>query len=234
MKIALYNYICGSHLYKLAQDRLARTTICFHCDKFLINEYDRPHWPSHDKINYVFKAGCLKEAIDNGYDWFIWADAKMMFHKNWQYLINMFRESDIIVPFNGFPDCFWSVGQWTKDELLDHFAINRDNAFDIPTVVSGFFAINLNSEIGKTISQEFIEISLNPVLANGPRYTNNTILLHNRAYLGHRHDQSILSLLVHKHNVTPKLGIYADPTNAVGLPKTLNLTKETVIVWQPI
>lgn len=236
MKVALYNYICGAELYRLGQERLGRTISNFGCDKFLISEKDRPHWPNHNEVNYIFKSLCLKEAMIKDYDWFIWSDSRMMFSKNWQYIKdNILKpDSDIVVPFNGFKDCFWSVGQWTSDYVLDRFGVSREEAFDIPTVVSGFFAINLKSEIGREIAHEFIEISANPQCSNGPRYVGGAVSIQNRAYLGHRHDQSILSLLVHKHNVKPKLGIYADPANSVGLPKTLTLTKDTVVVWQHV
>lgn len=189
------------------------------------NEITRPDYPAHKQLEYGFKAACIKEAMDNKADIVIWADSNMVLLKPFTELLKVIDENPIFLMRNA-----WNVGQWSIPQSLQFFGVTRQQAFNIPTVVSGFFAIDLNKE--PDFAEDFIRFCSKPEVINGPR-TVKMPDSHSNDYYGHRHDQVILSLMAHLGNVKLTDSYYADPTNAVGHHEPIPKTEKTIILWNP-
>lgn len=203
----------------------------FEGEVFVGSDIIRPEWP---KIKYIFKAYCIREAIRHRARHLIWSDSPMVLLKPYQYLESLIKEYRVFLPKNGRHDIWWSLGQWSNDATLEYFNITREQAFDIPLVVSGFMGFDVYQEITRSIINDFFAASNTAGLAEGPRYMpNQPIVLSNRNFLGVRPDQCIMSILAYKYNIPIIEYVYADPTNAVGLPCDLSVTDKTVVASYP-
>jgi hypothetical protein len=189
----------------------------------------RPEWP---KIRYVFKAYSIREAISHGARFVIWADCPMVLLKPYKYLESMIKENGVLFPKNGRRDIWWSAGQWSSDAILKYFNMTRDEAFTIPLIVSGFMGFDVYSGLSEAIINDFFIASNIKDLGEGPRYApGQAIALQNRAFLGVRPDQCVMSILAHKYKAPLIEDIYSDPCNAVCLPCDMGVTDKTIAAW---
>lgn len=235
MKIVFCNYVGGprKNTYLLLRERLKASLKLQGAkdDNLLFVEDDkRPDWPNE---NYAFKVHAIKDAKDKGADIVIWLDANMIALKPISEFANIVEQNKIMLPLNGFPGCFWSVGQWTDQPCLDYFGVRRDDAFKIHTVVSGFYGYDLRTEPAQFFFNQTFELCNKPEIAAGKRSTGRWVNVENKEHLGHRHDQSILSLLAYLNGVPLTEGVYADPFNALGYPMTLDKNERSLVAWWP-
>ena len=192
----------------------------------MANELNRPGYPLPKVMEYGFKAACVKEALSHGADMVIWSDSNMVLLKPFDELVQVIRANPVFLMKNA-----WNVGQWSTPECLSLAGLTRQEAYLVPTVVSGFFAIDLKREL--SFANDFIYHCQNPKILNGPR-TIKSPDSHVNEYFGHRHDQIILSIMAHKRGIALTEGYYADPTNAVGHhERPFNKTARSLIAWEP-
>jgi hypothetical protein len=198
---------------------------------FLANELTE-RIPSHQDLQYAFKSSCLEKAYINSAEIAIWADTRMLLVRPLTYLIQAIKAGPSVFLHK---NAGWTVGQWTHDRCLQEFDVDREKAYDIPTVVSGFIAFDFTDEFARDFFKEFLNYCHRPELINGIRYNGRQLDVNNREYLGHRHDQSILGLMAHKKGLQLAEGLYADTTNATGVPEEmrLNKTEDTLFEWLP-
>lgn len=188
--------------------------------------------PKHYELNYCFKASMLVDAYNDNCDIAIWSDSRMVLSQPFDALYKTLKEAPTIFLHKNEG---WTVGQWTHDRCLKEFGVTREQAYEIPTVVSGFYAFDFMDKAAIEFFREFFEYCNRPEIINGPRYVGGIVNVNNKQYLGHRHDQSILSLMAHKYKLPLEVGHYADTTNAAGLPEEMrmNKTESTLFEWLP-
>lgn len=233
MNIWLCNYLSENYINRngSARKRLINSFLDngFTGSILLATDKNRSHYPLPDKLHYAFKSYCLKEAMDNGADIAIWSDCNMVLHSNISFLVSKIIENPIYLMKNAG----WNTGQWTDDKCLNTFGITREQAFNISTVVSGFIAFDFRQKQSLDFFSEFYSHCNNPEVINGNRSIGCPDYGKNKHY-GHRHDQSVLSLMANKYNINLLTGLYADPSNAIGVPNNpLQITEETIIKWLP-
>lgn len=197
---------------------------------YILLANDSCGYPGNDELNYGFKSYCLNEARRMGVEIAIWADSNMVLCQPVESLIESIEDNPIFLPTNAD----WRVGQWTTDRCLAEFGVSRETAYDIPTVVSGFIAFDFRNESAREFFDEFSAYCKRPEIINGPRYVKSPVF-QVQDYFGHRHDQSILSLMAHNKGINLVEGVYGDPTNAVGVPTEFQIptTERTIIEWLP-
>lgn len=232
MKIWLCNYM-SSDVGKInLRARMVATFVLggFNGHIHLADELDG--YPSNNELNYGFKTYCLCEALKNRADIAIWSDTNMLLIKPFNELVRAIKSGP---PVFLMKNAGWKAGQWTHDRCLDEFGVSRSEAYNIPTVVSGFVAYDFTDPLAVDFFNEFKSYSLRPEIINGPRYAGGSLDVYDNSYFGHRHDQSILSLMAHKKNIMLHEGLYADPANAVGVPAEFQIptTERTIIEWLP-
>jgi hypothetical protein len=112
----------------------------------------------------------------------------------------------------------WKNGQWCADSwyadcfpgvpLEEARAVNKD----IPHVVATTFGLNVRSELGASILKEYYRLASETSAFCGPWWNSNGEREDYRKHagaapcgppttLGHRHDQSCLSIIAHRHGV---------------------------------
>ena len=195
---------------------------------FAGSDVNRPEWP---KIRYAFKAYAIREAISHGARFVIWADSPMVLLKPYSELEGWIRHYGVLLPKTGYGNIFWSVGQWANDATLEYFKISRQEAFEIPTCISGFMGFDVHSDLAKKVINEFFAACNVAELMDGPRYTNEPVEVGRRAQLDCRSDQCVMSILAHKYEIPLIERIFADIDNGCGFEKKMELTEKSLVGW---
>lgn len=148
-----------------------------------------PNSPSHQEIPYAFKASAFQWAIDNNYDYALWLDSAIYVENNIEPIIDYIKENEYLI-FNSASN----TGSWSTDEQLNFFGYSREDAFKLPHAIACIIGFKLNHPALK----DYIN---NTNLFKGP-WTNNGEISNDNRVLGSRHDQTVLSLIACKRNLT--------------------------------
>ena len=162
-----------------------------------INQYP-PNSPSHQQAPYAFKYFALKHALDEGYKKIIWLDSICSIKGDTKELISILDNNGYFFP----PDGWW-VGQWCKDSALEPLGINREESFNIPVLAAKHLGFNFEDKRNIKILEDFkyyIDLNNGETL-RGSWTNNNKEVSSDPRVLGHRHDQTVLSVLAWKQSM---------------------------------
>lgn len=160
-----------------------------------------PGSPAHERIPYAFKAFALKAAVEAGYTTLLWADACIVPIRDLETLFLEIEADGIWLSRNG-----WLNGQWCAESFYQYINISREENWRISHVVATAFGLDVTKANGKTFYEEYLRLSQTRAFC-GPWWNTNS-----REYasmrgnpragvcgppevLGHRHDQSVASVL---------------------------------------
>jgi len=147
----------------------------------------------HKDVPYGFKTYAVDMLRQKGYDQVLWMDASVWLIKGigkiWEYI----SEHGVMCQ----PAGCW-LGNWTNDRCLNHFGISRDEAMQIPMVLAGFQAFDFSHPITKMYFDQYHHYAKDGTLFRG-NWTNELgEESDDTRCRGHRHDQSVASVLFHK------------------------------------
>lgn len=199
MKYCVVNY-ARSSWYPQGQRRLVDSLVevGFSGDVLLFNENNTPGWPSHKDVPYGFKPFAFKAAIEQGYNSILWMDASAWAIKPIDFLF-----LDVMIKVGYLlQDSDWKVGNWSHDALLKSFSVTRDEAMQIPLHEGITIGLNLLNPIATQYFNSWFEHANNGISFVGAwKNENHSVSLDDRV-LGHRHDISVGSLIVHQLKMT--------------------------------
>jgi hypothetical protein len=134
---------------------------------------------------YNVKPSALYEAAKT-YSQLLWLDCSCWVIKDLQPIWD-------IVDSQGyyFINSDFNCSTYCNDKSLEYFGITRDEAENIAMISSGCFAIDLKTEKGALIYQIFIQSAIDNIFDNGTGSQDPR-------FIAHRHDQSALSIILHK------------------------------------
>ena len=95
----------------------------------------------------------------------------------------------------------WNVGQWCADHALAPLGITREESFAIPLLWSNAFGFNFDRPEAVDVFDEFERLALRTNAFRGPWRNDDKSASADLRVLGHRHDQTALSVLVHRHRL---------------------------------
>ena len=174
-------------------------------------------WPSHQDKPYAFKAYALKAAVDAGAELVLWADAAILPIRSMEPLWEKIEREGAWIHNGG-----WLNHQWTADEAYPdlfnvEYAEDADNGLDpefqnrrmnrtIPHVVATTFGLNVKHPVGAQILAEYYRLASETRAFCGPWWNSNGEREDYRQHrgaapcgppstLGHRHDQTALSVI---------------------------------------
>lgn len=170
-----------------------------------------PGSQSHQTYPYQFKAFALKAAVDSGHDVLLWSDACIVPYRSLDPLWKRIETAGAWISRNG-----WTNDQWCADPFYLHAGITREQNAKIPHVVATAFGLDLRTDVGRGIYEDYLRLSQTPAIQgpwcnrNNPQHSGAQRMIGDRLWcdpcgppevLGHRHDQSILSALAWKYGV---------------------------------
>lgn len=150
-----------------------------------------PSWCTrHSVIPYKFKFDLIQKAVDDGYKRIFWLDSTMriLHGKNISDLLD--NSVDGVVAFHnlGHP-----LKAYINDTAMDNLGITEDQLEGVKQIWGGCIFWDFNKETARSIFAETVEqISLGSF---------NDDKTNRRTFIAHRHDQAVLSWLLHKNNV---------------------------------
>lgn len=170
-----------------------------------INEYP-PQSPSHQQAPYAFKYFALKHVYNEGFRKVLWLDSICRIAGPIEEIIKILDIDGYFFPPDG-----WYVGQWCKDSALGPLGLTRDEAMQIPVIAAKHLGFNFNFDKCLQLLEQFkyfIDYDNGEVI-RGPWTNSKQECSNDPRVLGHRHDQTILSVLSYRLGMYDK-GVWND------------------------
>lgn len=154
-----------------------------------------PGSPEHHVMPYAFKAHALQHAArELGFDLVLWADACIVPHQSIEPLWDRIESDGYWISNNGFLNY-----EWTCAAAYPLLGVTPGENKNIRHVVATTFGLNLRSEIGTAVLDEYLRLAKNGSFM-GPWSGGVGVQ--------HRHDQTALSVIAHRLGMT-----LTDPPN---------------------
>ena len=160
-----------------------------------------PNTPSHKTVPYAFKATALREAADMGFTTLLWADACIWPTRSLAGLFKRIEKDGYWISANG-----WINAQWTAESAYDALGLTPEENARIPHVVATAFGLSLEHPRGRAIFGEYVRLGTETNAfcgpwKNGPKsYDGRTAPCGGAEVLGHRHDQTALSVIAWRND----------------------------------
>lgn len=165
----------------------------------------------HATYPYNFKSNALRAAAEAGHDVLLWTDACIVPYRSLDPLWDRIETTGAWISRNG-----WMNSEWSADPFYLHAGVTREQNAQIPHVVATAFGLDLRTEVGRGIYEDYLRLSQTPAIQgpwcnrNHPQHTNAPRMIGDRLWcdpcgppdvIGARHDQAILSVLAWKYGV---------------------------------
>ena len=181
---------------------------------------------------YDYTAYCSKphamQRISRSCDIGLWLDASFYPVKHISPLIDYVATRG----FYAAPDGF-AVGEWASDHALDKMGVTRDQAMKIPGMASGCVGMDFRRPENVKLVNDWRDFAwLIPGAHTNDNEAGRKWGTRNVGHVsddprccGHRHDQTVLSLLAHNAGITPSDPLYWDYLHVDG-----KYDKDTVLI----
>ncbi|MDV6032224.1 MAG: hypothetical protein F9B45_19485 [Phycisphaera sp. RhM] len=173
---------------------------------FSIEEYPRDS-PKHHEVPWGFKPFAMRDAAERGYRYLLWVDSSTRFKQSPEKLFEIVAKRQALF-FNEF-DGFNPVGEFSSDRALEIMEIDRQVSFEIPIIWASVLGIDCHSTCAKQFLDSWAELAVPGGAFCGPKWSGvrgwPATASTDPRVKGHRHDQSVASILRHKLNLASPL-----------------------------
>ncbi len=153
--------------------------------------------PKHEQVPYAFKVYCIEKVWQTGlYKNILWLDTSCFAIKNVQPIFDEIEKDGMI-----FQDGGHFVNTWTNDFTLKYFGITREEASKMKTMGNAGF---LGMDMVNPIAVEFFkrwEAAMKAGTFVGNWTNENKTESDSPEVLGHRHDLSSASIIIHQMGI---------------------------------
>lgn len=163
-----------------------------------INDYAHINSPSHREVPYAFKALSIKKAIDDGADQILWCDSVIYATKSLTPIWDHISKDGYLF----FDNIGFSIGDYTSDACLKKFGMSRELAFNTKMIMACVMGFDVHNKNAKKFLDEYIKAATDGISYVGDWHNNNLQVSEDMRVKGHRHDQSVASILIAKENLT--------------------------------
>lgn len=160
-----------------------------------INDYEHIGSPFHKNapgaVPYAFKALSIKKAIDEGARYVLWCDSVVYATKSIEPVFNHVQAHGYLL----FDNIGFSIGDYTSDACLNHFGMSRAEAFSSKMLMACVMGFDVHYQESRLFLDAYINAALDGISYHGD-WTNENLQVSNDVRVrGHRHDQSVASIL---------------------------------------
>lgn len=158
---------------------------------------------THQEMPYQFKTALIQKAVELGYERIIWLDSSMQVKKDLTPLFN---------PITGvtvFENLGHPTYKYLSDKATELLGISEEHLAFLPQIWGGAFALDLNNPKASIFFDQIKEFSVNGSFKDGTSKRPG--------FVAHRHDQAVMSVLLHNHcNMLPYGQILCPPHDRTG------------------
>lgn len=166
----------------------------FDGDFLAFTSYEEIGCESHKVIPYKFKPYAIQKAIDLGYELILWCDSPIYAKGNIQPVFDHIEKHGYVF----FDNIGYSLGDYTNDKTLQYFGISRGESWNIKMIM----ACVMGFRFGFRHEHPFqLYMDTANELYPGSWNNDNLTESHDLRCRGHRHDQSVMSALIHKYKL---------------------------------
>lgn len=150
-----------------------------------------PGSPTHADRPYAFKYAALDHARRQGFRLAWWLDSSMvMVNPPHEIMGHWLRSGVFISRFRGY-----MVGPWTSDEALSVLTLNRADSMLMPMCDANMIGLDFSNPLSHRLLDEMLELVKHPAVFPGDWNNDQQQVSSDSRVLGHRHDQSALSVV---------------------------------------
>lgn len=143
-------------------------------------------------VPYAFKAWAINDAIGRGADLLLWCDAPVYATKDIEPIFDHIRKHGYLFLDNiGF-----SIGDYTSDDCLKKFGMSRPQSFKEKMIMGCMMGFDVNNSIAIEFLKQYIDAAQDGVSYLGDWNNNDLQVSYDMRCKGHRHDQSVASIIV--------------------------------------
>jgi hypothetical protein len=193
MKHCIVNF--SDYKFQKGQDRLRESLIQkgYQGDFISFNEYNQVGSKSHLEVPYQFKVFAIEKVRQMGYDVVLYCDASIYAVENPMTVINHIIEHGYLMEYCGF-----SAGQFSTDDCLKDFGLTRDLAMNIKLHSAGFTGLNFRNDLANDFFDLWLDYARKEKTFIGDWNNSNNQCSIDKRCLGHRHDQTVASIIADK------------------------------------
>lgn len=197
-----------------------------------INDYGHINSPHHkgspDAVPYAFKALSIKKAMEeqDNKGLLLWCDSVVYATKNIDPVFDHIKEHGYLF----FDNIGFSIGDYTSDACLEKFCMNREEAFNSKMLMACVLGFDLENEECQKFLSAYIDAALDGISYPGSWTNENLQISNDMRVCGHRHDQSVASILVKQMNlkITYAQATFFAYASHKGI---VPINNETVCLW---
>lgn len=174
----------------------------FDGDVLAFTDYKEIGSPTHSQIPYAFKPYAIQRAVDLGYELILYCDSPIYAKQNIQPVFDHIEKHGYLF----FDNIGYSLGDFTNDITLRHFGISRDESFKIKMIMACCMGFKFNKlseteSTGVLYRHQWFGEYKNTDLYKGEWDNDGLTESKDMRVKGHRHDQSLMSAIIHKHKL---------------------------------
>lgn len=189
--------------YRKAVDRMKQSLITTRWDgDFLpFHDYDEIGSPPHkgkDAVPYAFKAHAMRLAIEMGYTELLWLDSVVFATAPIDPVFRHIKRYGYLF----FENIGYSVGDFTSDACLKKWGWQREWSFNRAMTMACCYGISMDNPDIKKLMDMYIKAASDGISYQGEWHNNTNQASQDDRVRGHRHDQSVQSILCHEFGLT--------------------------------
>jgi hypothetical protein len=190
-KHCIINFARGAW-YPRGQTRLIQSLrdTQFDGDLYCWNNEQQIAMPPHEMMPYAFKIGAFNHVADLGYRKILWCDAAVFAIKPVTPIFDHIEKHGHLFFQSGF-----NCAQWTSDTCLKACGVTRDEAEKMPMYMACCMGLDLDNPRSAEFLRRLTLRALDGVSLPGAWRNENHEVSQDPRCQGHRHDQSIGSLI---------------------------------------
>lgn len=200
--VAIVTFFDEKEKYKLAGKRQAESlqAINFTMENyFQFRNFEQINSPEHSEIPYAFKPHAINEIRKKGFEIVIWMDSPVYCIKS----IDKFIEYININGFIFFDNLGYTIGDYTSDECLNNYSMNRDESFKHQMIMACLMGFNFKNEKATKLFDKYLSATRILGCYEGDWTNESNQVSQDNRVKGHRHDQSVMSILLAKEKIKP-------------------------------
>lgn len=196
-----------------------------------INDYGHIGSPLHrapgsvPTVPYAFKAYSIKKAMDEGARYILWCDSVIYATKSIAPVFDHIAKHGYLF----FDNIGFSIGDYTSDACLEKFGMTRDEAFQSKMIMACVMGFDVYHPIAKAFLERYIAAASDGVSYLGDWTNQNLQVSNDMRVKGHRHDQSVASILIKQGGLT--ITRAQDTFFAYASHKGIVPISDTVCLW---